>query len=69
VFGYIKRLDDDKKHVVAFAMRHVTDFNEITFHMYDVIHAALSMQKVRNLSKYMCNSPYVRKVQHYAREE
>ncbi|CAB3981018.1 Hypothetical predicted protein [Paramuricea clavata] len=45
VLGNIKRLDDDKKHVVAFAMRHVTDFNEITFHMYDVIHAALSMQK------------------------
>ena len=45
VFGYIKRFDENKKHVVAFHMVPVTDFNEITMHMFEVIYASLSIQK------------------------
>lgn len=34
------------RHVVAFAMRQVTDFNEISHHMFNAIYASLSIQKV-----------------------
>lgn len=46
VCGYIRREDDLKRHVVAFGIYQVTDFNEITYHMFNAIYASLSLQKV-----------------------
>lgn len=57
MFGYVKHMgdDDNKRIVVAFAVKPVTNFNEITMHMYEVIYAMLFKQKVRTLH-YRCEN-------------
>ncbi|XP_028391766.1 replication protein A 32 kDa subunit-like [Dendronephthya gigantea] len=45
VTGYLKRVDENKRHIVAFGIHAVKDYNELTYHMFDVIHSNLSLQK------------------------
>ena len=45
VYGHMKSLQD-KKCLVAFKIAPVKDFNEITYHMLDVIHSFLYKTKV-----------------------
>ena len=49
MYGYIKRAENDARHIVAFHMELVKDFNEITFHMLSAINASLDLRKVRSL--------------------
>ena len=47
VVGNMKSFNDGQiRSVMAFNMVPVTDFNEITFHFIDVIHAQLNLKKV-----------------------
>ena len=49
VCGHLKSFQDNKCSIIAFSINPIKDFNEITYHMLDVIHAHLSASKVRQI--------------------
>ena len=48
VYGHL-RVFQGQKSVVAFAVSPVTDFNEITFHILDIVHTHLALTKATNI--------------------
>jgi replication factor A2 len=49
VFGHLRSFQGQKS-VVAFAVNPITDFDEITFHMLDTVHAHLALKKASSTS-------------------
>ena len=47
VFGHLKSFKENSRSLIAFGLSPVTDFNEITYHMLDVVHSHLALSKVR----------------------
>ena len=43
------KLFQEKRCIVAFRMTPITDFNEISYHMIDVVHSFLVVTKVGHL--------------------
>lgn len=46
VYGHLKSFKENSRSLIAFGLSPVTDFNEITYHMLDVIHSHLALSKV-----------------------
>lgn len=46
VVGHLKSFKENSRSLIAFGLSPVTDFNEITYHMLDVIHSHLALKKV-----------------------
>ena len=46
VVGHLKSFKENSRSLIAFHLCPVTDFNEITYHMLDVIHSHLQLSKV-----------------------
>lgn len=47
VFGHLKSFKENSRSLIAFGLSPVTDFNEITYHMLDVVHSHLALSKVK----------------------
>ena len=47
IFGHLKSFKENSRSLIAFGLSPVTDFNEITYHMLDVVHSHLALSKVR----------------------
>ena len=46
--GHLKSFKENSRSLIAFSLSPVLDFNEITHHMFDIIHSHLAMSKVMN---------------------
>ena len=47
IVGHLKSFKENSRSLIAFYLTPVTDFNEITYHMLDVIHSHLALSKVQ----------------------
>ena len=52
VVGHLKSFKENSRSLIAFGLSPVTDFNEITYHMLDVIHSHLALKKVILISMF-----------------
>lgn len=50
VYGHLKSFKENSRSLIAFGLSPVTDFNEITYHMLDVIHSHLALSKLPEMS-------------------
>lgn len=50
VIGHLKSFRENSRSLIAYSLNPVVDFNEITYHMIDVIHSHLALSKVIYLS-------------------
>ncbi|XP_015753063.1 PREDICTED: replication protein A 32 kDa subunit-A-like [Acropora digitifera] len=50
VFGHLKSFKENSRSLIAFGLSPVTDFNEITYHMLDVVHSHLALSKLPEMS-------------------
>ena len=48
--GHLKSFKENSRSLIAFSLSPVLDFNEITHHMFDVIHSHLALSKVMHCS-------------------
>ena len=46
VIGHLKSFRENSRSLIAYSLNPVVDFNEITYHMIDVIHSHLALSKV-----------------------
>ena len=46
VIGHLKSFRENSRSLIAYSLNPVMDFNEITYHMIDVIHSHLALSKV-----------------------
>ena len=44
--GHLKSFKESSRSLIAFSLSPVLDFNEITHHMFDIIHSHLALSKV-----------------------
>lgn len=44
--GHLKSFRENSRSLIAYSLNPVVDFNEITYHMIDVIHSHLALSKV-----------------------
>lgn len=44
--GHLKSFKENSRSLIAFSLSPVLDFNEITHHMFDIIHSHLALSKV-----------------------
>ena len=51
VAGYIKSFQETRS-VIAFNITPIRDFNELTYHLLDVIHSHLAISKVRSNNQF-----------------
>ncbi|KAM7446311.1 DNA-directed RNA polymerase I subunit rpa2 [Porites harrisoni] len=50
IVGHLKSFKENSRSLIAFYLTPVTDFNEITYHMLDVIHSHLALSKLPEMS-------------------
>jgi len=50
VVGHLKSFKENSRSLIAFYLSPVMDFNEITYHMLDVIHSHLALSKLPEMS-------------------
>ena len=46
VIGHLKSFRENSRSLIAYSLNPVVDFNEITYHMIDIIHSHLALSKV-----------------------
>lgn len=48
--GHLKSFKESSRSLIAYSLNPVVDFNEITYHMTNIIHSHLAINKVIYLS-------------------